>query len=65
MSIRLSTAREEAQVIPRLLIQHRAGPPSKGRKRKCKKDVKIEGTNPISPLKSAKVSKNELKTNWS
>jgi hypothetical protein len=31
---------------------------------KCEKDVKIEGTNSISPLESTKVSKNELKTNW-
>jgi hypothetical protein len=31
--------------------------------RNFKKDVKIEGTNSTSPLESAKVSKNELKTN--
>jgi hypothetical protein len=31
---------------------------------KCKKDVKIEGTNSISPLESTEVSKNKLKTNW-
>jgi hypothetical protein len=31
---------------------------------KCEKDVKIEGTNSISPLESTKVSKNKLKTNW-
>jgi hypothetical protein len=31
---------------------------------KCKKDVKIEGTNSISPLESTKVSENKLKTNW-
>jgi hypothetical protein len=31
---------------------------------KCKKDVKLEGTNSTTPLESTKVSKNELKTNW-
>jgi hypothetical protein len=31
---------------------------------KCEKDVKIEGTNSISPLESTKESKNKLKTNW-
>jgi hypothetical protein len=37
----------------------------KGKKSgKCEKDVKIEGTNSISPLESTKVPKNKLKTNW-
>jgi hypothetical protein len=31
---------------------------------KCEKDVKIEGTNSISPLESTEVPKNKLKTNW-
>src|SRR5208337_1970750 len=32
--------------------------------RNYEKDVKIDGTNSISPVESAKVPKNELKTNW-
>jgi hypothetical protein len=32
--------------------------------RKHKKDTKIEGTNPTSPLESTKVPKNKPKTNW-
>jgi hypothetical protein len=43
--------------------------PESGRQKQKKtakpeKDVKIAGTNSISPLESTKVSKNELKTNW-
>ena len=41
-----------------------SGPQRTGKGVKCKKDVKIEGTNSISALESTKVSKNELKTNW-
>jgi hypothetical protein len=44
------------------------GPESGQQKRKepgkWGKNVKIEGTNSISPVESVKVSKNELKTNW-
>ena len=35
-----------------------------GNASESQKDTKIEGTNSISPLESAKVQKNELKTNW-
>ncbi len=35
-----------------------------GTSRRLARDVKIEGTNSISPLASIKVSKNKPKTNW-
>jgi hypothetical protein len=39
------------------------GPAVREMPRKGEKDTKIEGTNSITPLESAKVPKNELKTN--
>jgi hypothetical protein len=41
-----------------------SGPERTGKGVKTQKDVKLEGTNSTSALESAKVSKNELKTNW-
>jgi hypothetical protein len=39
-------------------------PGGEGNASESQKDTKIEGTNSISPFESAKVQKNELKTNW-
>jgi hypothetical protein len=59
VSPRLASAR----AIPVTSLSPNAGAEVRETRGNCEKDVKMEQSNPVSPLESTKGSKNELKTN--